>query len=309
MKRSLKNIFMILIIIALGVCSYFTMKDVKETNSSSNKENQTIQGGQGANGENKGTPPQMPSENSNNSNSGTPPAKPSEENGNSPSDTNSVNQVSEPLAKPGEENGNSSSNTNSVNQMSEPPAKPNGENSNNQMPKEMPNMNVENSNSGIRAIHYIMFVMEGIIISILITYLVMSKFNKFTIQETLNGTSKVIIFGLIIIIITTALTLAQICIAKKFFTAENSNSQNNQQMFPGENMNSSSNSVTKVGANEIDETDETLTSSYTASESDKSVILVENGGNVTLNADKQTLEGNIEIDNINRRFLYYFIRR
>lgn len=181
--------------------------------------------------------------------------------------------------------------------------------SNNQMPKEMPNMNVENSNSGIRTIHYIMFVMEGIIISILITYLVMSKFNKFTIQETLNGTSKVIIFGLIIIIITTALTLAQICIAKKFFTAENSNSQNNQQMFPGENMNSSSNSVTKVGANEIDGTDETLTSSYTASESDESVILVENGGNVTLNADKQTLEGNIEIDNINRRFLYYFIRR
>lgn len=80
-------------------------------------------------------------------------------------------------------------------------------------------------------------------------------------------------------------------------------------MFPGENMNSSSNSVTKVGANEIDGTDETLTSSYTASESDESVILVENGGNVTLNADKQTLEGNIEIDNINRRFLYYFIRR
>lgn len=58
-------------------------------------------------------------------------------------------------------------------------------------------------------------------------------------------------------------------------------------------MNSSSNSVTKVGANEIDGTDETLTSSYTASESDESVILVENGGNVTLNADKQTLEGNI----------------
>lgn len=312
MKRSLKNIFMILIIISLGVCSYFTMKDVKETNSSSNKENQTIQGGQGANGENKGTPPQMPSENSNNSNSGTPPAKPSEENGNSPSDTNSVNQVSEPLAKsceengnsssntnsvnqmseppakPGEENGNSSSDTNSVNQMSEPPAKPNGENSNNQMPKEMPNMNVENSNSGIRTIHYIMFVMEGVIISILITYLVMSKFNKFTLQETLNGTSKVIIFGLIIIIITTALTLAQICIAKKFFTAENSNSQNNQQMFPGENMNSSSNSVTKVGANEIDGTDETLTSSYTASESDESVILVENGGNVTLDGAKVT---------------------
>lgn len=178
-----------------------------------------------------------------------------------------------------------------------------------EMPKEMPNMNVENSNSSIRTIHYIMFVMEGIIISILITYLVMSKFNKFTLQETLNGTSKVIIFGLIIIIITTALTLAQICIAKKFFTAENSNSQNNQQMFPGENMNSSSNSVTRVGANEIDGTDETLTSSYTASESDESVILVENGGNVTLNADKQTLEGNIEIDNINRRFLYYFIRR
>ena len=44
--------------------------------------------------------------------------------------------------------------------------------------------------------------------------------------------------------------------------------------------------------------EKTLTDSYEANNTDESVILVENGGNLTFNANKQNLNGNIEVDNI-----------
>ena len=53
MKRNLKNIIMILIIIILLGCSYFTMNSVQSNNS------QISQNGLSSNGENLGTPPQM----------------------------------------------------------------------------------------------------------------------------------------------------------------------------------------------------------------------------------------------------------
>lgn len=40
MKRSIKNITMILIIIVMGVLSYFTMKDVQNRNNSSTEQPQ-----------------------------------------------------------------------------------------------------------------------------------------------------------------------------------------------------------------------------------------------------------------------------
>lgn len=44
--------------------------------------------------------------------------------------------------------------------------------------------------------------------------------------------------------------------------------------------------------------EKTLTDSYEANNTDESVTLVENGGNLTFNANKQDLNGNIEVDNI-----------
>lgn len=53
----------------------------------------------------------------------------------------------------------------------------------------MPNMNQQNSEGGIQTIHYIMFGIEGLVVSILIIYLAMSRFNKYTLRETLNETN------------------------------------------------------------------------------------------------------------------------
>ena len=245
MKRNLKNIIMILIIIAVGVCSYFTMKDTQK--------NQAMpEGGPG-----QGMTSAKPDENNSSNNAGTPPEMP---------------------------NGNNNQN-------------------NGQAPKDMPNMNEQNSISNIKPVHYIMFGMEAFIISTLIIYLIMSKFNKLTIKETLNETNKIIIFVLLIIIITTILTFVQTYITSKVFTSESTtNRPNDQQMMPGGNMNSSSNSVSKSGDTEIDGTDETLTSSYTTSESDKSVILVENGGDLTLDGATVTKTGGDSSNTENSEF-------
>lgn len=174
MKRNLKNIVMILIIIAVGVCSYFTMKNTQTTNNNG-----------GANQQNSQTIPQMPSQDS-----------------------------------------NSSENLNSNGDMGEPPAKPDGENSssstNMQGLKEMPNMNQQNSNGGIKTIHYVMFGIEGLVISLMIIYLAMSRFNKYTLKETLNEVNTTIIFILLVIIVTVILTVAQVCITKKLLDSNSS---------------------------------------------------------------------------------------
>lgn len=225
MKRKLKNIVMILIIIALGVCSYFAMKDVQGTVSMSKPDQ------------------------SNNSSMGEPPAKPNENNNN--------------------------------NNNSQQPNLNNNDN-NNQQPKDMPDMKEQNGNSSkIRTIHYIMFGIVGIIISFLVVYLIMSKFNKLALQETILGTKKTIIFTLAVIILGAVLMLTQVFVTNKVFITESSE-QNDQQMMTSGNMGGSSASVEKTGSIEIDGTTETLKDSYTTSEADKSVILVENSGNLTI---------------------------
>ena len=300
MKRNLKNIVIILIIIAVGVCSYFTMKNTQTTNSDGSINQQKGQ-----------MPPQMPSQNSSDSNSNNnmeePPEKPNGgNNSNSSNNQNSGNQNGEPSTKPSEGNGSNSSNKqNSRSQMSEPPAKPDGENNsnNNELePKEMPNMNQQNSEGGIQTIHYIMFGIEGLVISILIIYLAMSRFNKYTLRETLNETNITIIFVLLTLILTTILTVAQVCITNKLFTTINSSSQNSQQMIPEGNTSSASTSVTKSGETEVDGINETLTANYTTSENDKSVILVKNDGNLTLDGAEVSKTGGDSSNTENSEF-------
>ena len=277
MKRTLKNILIILVIIAVGVGSYFTMKSTQKSEA----------------------PEQMISENSNNSkgNMGEPPEKSNSGNSNmqeTPEKPDGENSdMQEPPEKPDGENSD----------MQEPPEMSDGENSNMQEPPEMSNMKEASNSSEIKTIHYILFGVEGFIISTLVIYLAMSKFNKLTIKETLNGTNKIVIFVILLIVATIALTLAQICITNNVFVTENTNMQNNQQMMPGGgNSNSSSSSVTKTGNTEINGTSETLTENYTTSESDESAILVENGGELTLEGATVTKTGGDSTNTENSEF-------
>ena len=314
MKRSIKNIIMILIIIVMGVLSYFTMKDIQNTNNSSTEQLQMPtqnQGGENSNmgeppakpegesgeqtnTENSSTKPEMPSQNQNgdNSNMGEPPAKPEGESG---EQANTENSSSTKPEMPSQNGDNSN--------MGEPPAKPDGENDNQNMGELPSRPDEQNGNqSKIRTIHYIMFGMEGFISSIFAIYLIMSKFNKIGLKDVLSKPSNVIVFIVLIIIVTILLTIAQVAITNKLFVTEKQVEQREMQMIPGGNSNSSSSSVTKTGATTVDGTEQTLNQSYTTDQSDESAILVQNGGNATIEGAEVSKTGGDSSNTENSEF-------
>lgn len=95
-----------------------------------------------------------------------------------------------------------------------PQAKPEGDtNSNNSTPPEMQNTKSDN---GIETKYYIAFGIESFVISALIIYLIISRFNSKKINEILTG--KCIILSLILIIAFTAiLTYSSGVISNKYF--------------------------------------------------------------------------------------------
>ena len=166
-----------------------------------------------------------------------------------------------------------------------PPEKPSGDSnssnmgtppSNAQGPNGMQN---QESETKIETSKCVLLGVEGLIIAILITYMALSRFNKLTIRETLKSTEIKIIFVAITILLTTILTIGQIYIAKNIINK--TNSTQNTQMMPQE-MNNSSQTAEATGEKTVRGETETLSEKYTTSESDKSAILVEDGGNATI---------------------------
>ena len=238
MKRSLKNIIMISLIIIIGVCSYFTMKNTQESSAP----------GQKMDMEQQGTPPEIPS-GSNDTSKGELPEK---------------------------------------QERQTPPEKTEGE-SRNSNKGERPTKPDENNKSN----KTIIFVIEGFVIAILVVYMIMSKFNKLTVKETLNNSNSIILFIIITIIVTVGLTIAQVYIAKNIST-------NDMKMMPGGNTESAS--VTKTGATTVDGITQTLTDNYTTSTSDESSILVQNGGNATIEGAGVTKTGGDSSNTENSEF-------
>ena len=277
MKRSIKNLIIIAIIILAGVCSYFTMNDVKE-NSSNGVQGNMPQGGMQQSNSNGSAPEKPDSSNRNNNNNmGELPAKP---------DGDNNNNGNESMQKP-----NNDMNSNSTQQENTPP----------EMPNDMKQSESNKSENSIRTIHYIMFGVEGFVGAVLIAYLIMSKFNKLTFAETIGQSEELIIFVIVTIVITAILTATQIFITQKAFISENATPNNSKMMTPG-GMDSSSESVAQAGATEVDGETTTLSSEYTTSNADESAILVENGGNATIDGATVTKSGGDSSNTENSEF-------
>ena len=212
MKRSIKNIIMILVIIIMIVGLFFTVKSNDNKNMG-------------------GSPPSMEN--------GSPPEKPEGEN----------NGDMMPTFPDEEERGT-------------PPEMPSGE---------MPNMPGNSSSTTM----YILLGVESLIISTMLVYLVMSKFNKKTFKETYQDKDKLIISILSIIILTAGITY--FCGSLK--------SDNTQMGMP--NGGGSSGNVTYSASKEIT-SDETITEGeYSSSKGDENAISVSkattNLSNITVN--------------------------
>ena len=264
MNRKTKNILMVVVLLITSGLMVFTTYHLKNNVSTSMP--------------NMSMPGNMP-----NNEGGEPPAKPGEsENGSS---------ENEPPAKP-EENESNGSN------MSEPPAKPddnNESNGNMEKPSDMPNngnggsasdgnakpeMPSNQNNSKISAIWYVAIISEGLVISSLTIYLIMSNFNKKNFKETFENKDIIIIYALSIIILTSSLSYLD-------YKIINTNSSNNSNMnMPGGN----NGSVSYNGASEITENKTIKDEDYSSESSDENALLIRNA-DVTLTDINVTKEG------------------
>lgn len=234
MSRKLKNIIMIGLLIILIGTSCFSIYSVKNSTTSNEVISQNI----------NENPQEMPN---NNSNMEEPPAKPE-----------------------GEENDSTGMESN------EPPEMPNGnlEMNNGGMNNDNQNINNQPSSANISTIYYILFISQSIVISLLLIYLIMSKFNKKTLKETLNSPDKITIFILSFILLTIVLSFLEIIISKKFITNVSDNSMNNNF-----NPNNMVDNITYSSAKEINSDSEITSGEYTSSTADENAILVT--GNIT----------------------------
>lgn len=243
MKRKIKNIIVIIFIIIIGICSFFTMNAAKNSISSANTNM------------------------SKHEDNGMPPTKPNEDN-QSKSETNQNYNKQEEMSSNTDENNNQ-----------KPPTMPNENNSSNEQKgkpeQETPDMNSENSK--IEPSYYVLFGIEGFIISILLVYLIISVFSKTTIKETLNAPGKIILYIVLVIMLTIGMTYLQGYLTNNIFTNNNQNKSIDMQIPGKDSVADISYTATKEVSSE-----EISSDSYTSNKSDENVVLIKDGGKLTL---------------------------
>ena len=249
MNRKTKNIIITILIILTIASIGFTMYYAKNHVSTNASENMITPP------EDMGNPPDK-TDGDNNA-----PTKPEESN------TNSENT---PPEKPeGEENENN-----------ERPEMPNG---NAGTPPEMGNMPNENTASSISTGYYVVFAIEGLVLSSLLVFLVMSNCNKKSMKETFANKDKIIISILSVVILTSLTTLGSSVISNKFIlNNENNNTQNN--------MNNNNNGATYSSNTSITEDTTMSDKEYTSSNSEENAVSISKA-EVTLDNVKVTKTG------------------
>ena len=245
MKINLKNTSMIILIIVLLGTMFLTMNYIKDNSTNNNLQ---------------------PTPNAMNDNSNEPPAKPDD------------NMKQE---QPNNSTDSKSSNT--------PPEMPNNNDSNNdsneppEMPGNMTTTNMPSNSSTIETKYYVVLGIEGLLVSILIVYLIMSGFNKKSFKETFSSNDKILIYVLSLIILTAVVTYGSGEITKNYFL---DNSNNNNQMSP-DGMNQNNSSVSYKATKEITTDDDIADTEYESSTADENAVLVT--GDVKVNISNSTI--------------------
>lgn len=189
--------------------------------------------------------------------------------------------------------------------MSEPPEKPEGEEFEK---KEMPEgINRGEKNGAIRdkqinPTMIILCTMEALGISILTIYLILSKFNKLTLSETLENKSKISSFIVIVILVTAIITM--------FVMLINKNSKEKFELPKGDMMPMEENIEKTTKAEEVDPGEKvntelinlseytsnitiTESGSYTLTGEFSNTVLVDANGEVTLNLNNVKISNEI----------------
>lgn len=276
MNRKLKNIITILIIIIISGLSFVTMKSARNDKNNMERPMREPQGMADVNlenGDGTDTLQEMPEQSGQEKNNNTPPAKPEDNDSNIQTNKGQIDKKSQ-SGNMKEYNGN--------NQMGKPDVNPNMQKNNES--KEMPNRIPQNIN--IATIYYVLFVVEALAISMLLSYLVMSNFNKQTIKETLNEKIKIALYIVTVIVLTTGLTFVQVYLTKNVIVGNNQ-LQKELQM-PGGDVEASTANITYTAVKEITE-DTTLDSeTFSSTSANENGVLV--NGDVSVSLSNSTVD-------------------
>ena len=242
MKPKIKNIILIILIVCIFIAGVFTAnlakKSVSNNSEVKNEERQNPPDGMGNSNE------------PNNSNNG--------------SNDNTQNNEE----KSGEEQNPNSNITPPSNMPSgnTPPS--------NTPPNNMGDMMNKNS-SNVSGVYYILLSLEALSLSALITYLIMSNFNKKNMKETFKNGDKISIFILTVIILSASYMLLNMVYIKSLNNSSNSN--NNA---PGATNNSSN--VTYSADTKITEDASLSDKNYSSSKEDNNAVLIAGDIDVSL---------------------------
>jgi len=158
-----------------------------------------------------------------------------------------------------------------------PPEKPDGNNENDTMPKNI--NNGENTNNFY--VYLIIFGIESMILSCILGYLIMSRFNKKSLKETFSSNDKKIIYLLTIIILTAGLTFGSNTISGYLLNSNQNTNMNEQN-------NGNSSNVTYSSKNEIKESTTLTSGDYSSDSSDENALLV--SGDIDVKLSNMTVD-------------------
>ena len=216
--------------------------------------------------------------NSNNSNQQTPPEKPSGSDSNSGSNSQQNNQPQPPSSD--NSNGSSSSSSSSSSKNQNAPKAP---------------------STKIATKYIVLLGAETFFWVLSILYLVFTGFHKKSFKEAFTSWKKFTICGLAAIVLTGGLTFGETYLVKQLSTPSQmqqpGDSNNNSGNAPGgapsgsqpgnnsgsSNSDNDSASAKATATKTVSKSKKTLSGSYTSKKSDQSILLVKNGGTLTLN--------------------------
>lgn len=229
MKPKIKNIILIILIVCIFIAGVFTANLAKKSISN--------------NSEVKNEERQNPPDGMGNSN------EPNNSNNGSNDNTQNNTEKSDE-----EQNPNSNM------------APPSDMSSGNTPPNNMEGMMNKNS-SDVSCVYYILLSLEAVSFSILITYLIMSSFNKKNMKETFKNGDKITIFILTVIVLSASYMLLNMIYIKSLNNSSNSNNN-----VPGDTNNSSS--VTYSASTKITEDASLSDKNYSSSKEDNNAVLI-----------------------------------
>lgn len=220
-----------------------------------------------------GTPPSMPNKGENSQNNESNQQDSSQNNQSSNDQSNSQNQDSNDQIN---ENSNGQAPNNqqgASGQSNSQPTMPGKNQQNNNQPGQM-NQEMTSSSQSLTALQIVIITISVLVFMLAITYLIMSKFGSKTLVETFYGTKPTAIYA-VANVVGTILLVCALVLSSNALLFNNSSATNNTSQ------------ITTEGVVDVSDSQELSNKTLSATSSDESAIVVNDGG--SLNATGLTI--------------------